>query len=628
MQPRLAALLFCAFLLASTYAEHGTEHASGNKTAHSSGSVACHKAGHSGPEKKADMAMLLHVFLLLLVFVLGFVLSSLQFKYLGEAGVGLLVGAAAGAILLVTHGVDVFEESVKFNEHIFFLVLLPPIIFEAGYNMKRRYFFRNFGAICMYAFAGTFISTFVVGILVFLVGQAGLAVKFTFLESLVFGCLISATDPVTVLAVFSKLNANKDLFSFVFGESVLNDAVAIVLYVTLGAFRTEEFTAGACLLAVLQFIEIFFVSFVIGAGSAMLLAYWCKKNPVGHDEDLEHAQMAAVTITPYIAYLLAESLSQSGIVTILFCGIGMAVFVRPNITSHTRDFTTKLAKALAHIFETYVFVYLGLSLFTINQVWDTAVMSIYASVICMLARACNIYPCSYILNKGGANIDSKKQFTMWFAGLRGAIAFVLALKSKEDFKDGNGDTILTTTILIIFFTVFVMGGYIWPLLERFELRDPPDPKPNNPYHNAIDVLQRVNLVKDMSNMDPDDKENLDQQVDEAIEALRSHASDLEVDMETLEMIKTGQTSRDERDEMLIRHRELCHDFDDEDDSTWLGELAVCLRPFCNSVVLRVKRTLTTQPDANHDDVEIPMQEVRHTRVRADTLEAEEDGEAK
>merc|ERR1711966_50516 len=156
----------------------------------------------------------------------------------------------------------------------------------------------------------------------------------------------------------------------------------------------------------------------------MILAYWCKKNPVKHgEEELEHTQVACVCLTPYLAYLTAESTYQSGIVTILFCGIEMAVFVRPNISQHSRDFSSQLAKALAHIFETYVFVYLGLSLFTIEQVWDTCVMTIYAIVICLFARLCNVYPISYFLNKSGCDIDYKKQFTMWFAGLRGAIAF-------------------------------------------------------------------------------------------------------------------------------------------------------------------------------------------------------------
>jgi len=543
-------------------------------------------------EKLADMAMLLHVFLLILVFIMGYALSKKQFKYLGEAGIGLGLGALVGALLKVAHGVEVFKDMVQFNEHIFFLVLLPPIIFEAGYNMQRRFFFRNFGSICSYAFIGTFVSTFLVGFLVWMVGQMGMAVKFGFLESLVFGALISATDPVTVLAVFSKLGADMDLFSIVFGESVLNDAVAIVLYVTLGNFKTQAFTGFACLLGVLQFIEIFSVSFLIGIGCALLLGIWTKKNNPHGDHDLEHAQVAVVSITPYLAYLLAESTYQSGIVTILFCGIGMSVFVRPNLSSHSREFTSHLAKALAHIFETYVFVYLGLSLFTIDQVWDTCVMTIYAIVICLFARLCNVYPISYALNKWGkCDIDHRKQFTMWFAGLRGAIAFVLAVKAREDFHDEHGDTILTTTILIIFFTVYVMGGYIWPLLERFDLIMTDDNHKDNPYDRAIHVLRMAN----------DGKEGIEDVVDLAIKDLQDHIEDLTTDIETLTYIKTGETNRSERDELLTRLQALCGEVQEEDDRKWLGEVSGLLRPMCNFAQSSIKRAVTTIHDDGGDN---------------------------
>ena len=93
--------------------------------------------------------------------------------------------------------------------------------------MNASSFFENIGPTMFFAFAGTFASTFVVGGLVWYAGQQGQCYPMGMLASLVFGSLISATDPVTVLAVFQKLGVKVDLFSMVFGESVLNDAVAI-----------------------------------------------------------------------------------------------------------------------------------------------------------------------------------------------------------------------------------------------------------------------------------------------------------------------------------------------------------------------------------------------------------------
>eukprot|EP00658_Telonema_sp_P-2_P024617 TRINITY_DN1989_c0_g1_i1.p1 TRINITY_DN1989_c0_g1~~TRINITY_DN1989_c0_g1_i1.p1 ORF type:complete len:586 (+),score=186.49 TRINITY_DN1989_c0_g1_i1:147-1904(+) len=513
-----------------------------------------------------------------------FQLSRRGFKYLGEAGVGLGLGALAGLILSISHGTEWFGNMVQFDESVFFIVLLPPIIFEAGYNMQRRYFFRNLGTICTYAFAGTFISTFVIGGLVWAVGNMGLAVRMSMLECLIFGALISATDPVTVLAVFSKLKADPDLFSFVFGESVLNDAVAIVLYKSLGSFRTEPFTATACVWAVGEFFEIFVVSFLIGVGTAMALAYLCKKVDCSGNEELEHAELAAVLTTPYIAYLAAEALEMSGIVTILFCGIAMSLVVRPNISPHARDLTKNVVKTLAHIFETYVFVYLGLSLFTLDQVWDTLIMSVYAIVICLFARMCNVYPLTWLLNKFIKNkIGPRKQFTLWFSGLRGAIAFVLALQASEDFASENGQTILTTTIMVIFFTVFVFGGNIWPVLEKLELRQPADDGEVkiDPFLPSIYLLEELGERQDGDLED----EDFDLKCDEAIEALRKFVGEVTEDIRLMEDVKAGTADEQEISQLLSRFQKYAHlDEHELREEHWRHETGAWIECLCNGLI--------------------------------------------
>ena len=95
------------------------------------------------------------------------------------------------------------DEKATFDPEIFFNVLLPPIIFHAGYSIKKRYFFRNLGSIFALAFIGTAISTFSVGGFMYGICQVIPHLKhITFIDNLHFGILISATDPVTVLAIF------------------------------------------------------------------------------------------------------------------------------------------------------------------------------------------------------------------------------------------------------------------------------------------------------------------------------------------------------------------------------------------------------------------------------------------
>ena len=155
------------------------------------------------------------------------------------------------------------DEKTTFDPEIFFNILLPPIIFHAGYSMKKKYFFRNIGSIFAFAFLGTVISTFTVGGVMYGVTQmTPNLVNVTFIDNLHFGALISATDPVTILgrlyglnpinllftfnfdsssAIFSDLNVDVNLHALVFGESVLNDAVSIVLVEALKVSNENQF---------------------------------------------------------------------------------------------------------------------------------------------------------------------------------------------------------------------------------------------------------------------------------------------------------------------------------------------------------------------------------------------------
>lgn len=110
-----------------------------------------------------------------------------------------------------------------FDPEVFFNIILPPIIFYAGYSLKRKYFFRNLGTILTFAIIGTTLSASLIGVLMYgFVQLMPSRSSFTFLDTLYFGALISPTDPVTILAIFSEKNVDVNLYALVFGESVLN----------------------------------------------------------------------------------------------------------------------------------------------------------------------------------------------------------------------------------------------------------------------------------------------------------------------------------------------------------------------------------------------------------------------
>lgn len=155
-----------------------------------------------------NSAFLLQLVCLASALCIGLLIKHYRIYWLHEAGATLLLGIVVGLVIWGANTTDKVTKWLDFNEEVFFFLLLPPIIFESGFSLQTRDFFNNFGGICGLAFVGTMISTFFIGIFVWLCGVIGICYHLSFLHSLIFGALISATDPVTVLAIFQAWKKN------------------------------------------------------------------------------------------------------------------------------------------------------------------------------------------------------------------------------------------------------------------------------------------------------------------------------------------------------------------------------------------------------------------------------------
>lgn len=186
----------------------------------------------------ASFSIMTLLFLLGFTMLFGVWLKHHRVTFLHQAGAALLLGVAGGLVMFfVSLSADQerwiydYGDYFVFDTEFFFLFLLPPIIFESGYGLDAESFFRNLGKILYFAFVGTLMGVGVFGVGMYAAGQIGLSHPFSFVNAMMFGSIISATDPVSVLAIFSQLKVDSDLFAIVFGESVLNDAVAAGLHV-------------------------------------------------------------------------------------------------------------------------------------------------------------------------------------------------------------------------------------------------------------------------------------------------------------------------------------------------------------------------------------------------------------
>ncbi|XP_034473773.1 sodium/hydrogen exchanger 6 isoform X6 [Drosophila innubila] len=348
-----------------------------------------------------------------------------------------------------------------FDPEVFFNIILPPIIFYAGYSLKKKYFFRNLGAILTFAIVGTTLSAFLIGGLMYgcvKLMPNYLSSSFTFLDTLYFGALISPTDPLTILAIFNDLHVDVNLYALVLGESVLNDAVAIVLSGAIQNYgehysNSGEFETSAFLRSLSDFFSIFFLSLLIGAVMGCFTALLTKFTRV---RDFPLLESALFVLMSYSTFLLAEATELTGVVAVLFCGICQAHYTYNNLTECSRQRTKQIFELLNFLAENFIFSYIGVSMFTFPKHHFDAGFIITAFICAALGRAVNVYPLSWLLNiKRKPKISSNFQHMLFFAGLRGAMSFALAIRNTV--SDAR-QTMLTATSLIVIFTVIIQGG--------------------------------------------------------------------------------------------------------------------------------------------------------------------------
>ncbi|XP_077347207.1 sodium/hydrogen exchanger 6 [Lithobates pipiens] len=370
---------------------------------------------------------------------------------------------------------DEMLRKVTFDPEVFFNILLPPIIFYAGYSLKRRHFFRNLGSILAYAFLGTAISCFVIGSLIYgcvmLMKVTGtLGGDFYFTDCLFFGAILSATDPVTVLAIFHELQVDVELYALLFGESVLNDAVAIVLSSSIVAYQpagdnSHTFDITAMFKSIGIFLGIFSGSFAMGAATGVVTALVTKFTKLREFQLLETGLFFLMS---WSTFLLAEACGYTGVVAVLFCGITQAHYTYNNLSTESQIRTKQLFELLNFLAENFIFSYMGLALFTFQNHVFNATFIVFAFLAVFLGRAANIYPLSFLLNLGRRNkIGSNFQHMMMFAGLRGAMAFALSIRDTATYAR---QMMFTTTLLIVFFTVWVFGGGTTAMLSCLHIR--------------------------------------------------------------------------------------------------------------------------------------------------------------
>ncbi|XP_066515168.1 sodium/hydrogen exchanger 8 [Hoplias malabaricus] len=448
-------------------------------------------------EQSSGMSIFFSLLVIGICIILVHLLIKFKLHFLPESVAVVSLGILMGAFIKIieTQELANWKEEEMFRPNMFFLLLLPPIIFESGYSLHKGNFFQNIGSITLFAVIGTAISAFIVGGGIYFLGQADVIYKMSMTDSFAFGSLISAVDPVATIAIFNALNVDPVLNMLVFGESILNDAVSIVLTNTAEGFTGSDISTvtgwETFLQALGYFLKMFFGSAALGTLTGLISAICLKHFDLRKTPSLEFGMMI---IFAYLPYGLSEGIKLSGIMAILFSGIVMSHYTHHNLSPVTQILMQQTLRTVAFMCETCVFAFLGMSIFSFPHKFEFSFV-IWCIVLVLLGRAVNIFPLSFLLNFfRDHKITPKMMFIMWFSGLRGAIPYALSLHLGLEPIEKR-QLIGTTTIVIVLFTILLLGGGTMPLIRIMDIEDSQSRRKNKKDINLSKTEKMGNTIE-------------------------------------------------------------------------------------------------------------------------------------
>jgi CPA1 family monovalent cation:H+ antiporter len=338
-------------------------------------------------------------------------------------------------------------------------LFLPTLIFESAYNLDVRKLLQNLAPILALAIPGLLVSTVLIGaIMTFGWGMA-------WLVALLLGAMISATDPVAVIAIFKDVGAPKRLLTLVEGESLFNDATAIVVF---GLILSLMHGAAASVPMVLvRFLYVFVGGSVVGVLLGMLFAKVIEK--VENDQVVE---ITLTTVLAYLSFIVAEHwLHVSGVMSTVGAGLCMGSYGRTKISPQVREFMHSFWHYMAFVANAIIFLLVGLYLpHTVAGIgMGKLVLPLMLAIgAALLARALVVFGGMPILGKlRMGQIDRPYQAVIFWGGLRGAIALALALSLLDvDFlAEGQADFLLALTAGVVLFTLLVNATTIRKVVQ-------------------------------------------------------------------------------------------------------------------------------------------------------------------
>lgn len=356
---------------------------------------------------------------------------------------------------------------IPLSSDIILLIFLPTLVFEAAFNLDSRQLKENLAPILLLAVPGVLLSTFLLGGIIWGFNHYMLHYELNFLTALLIGAVLSATDPVAVVALFQQLGAPKRLTTLIEGESLFNDATTIVVTrlivgIIVGSLASEDMVLHGTLHGLMVF------SGGIAVGWLAALLFGTVLGKVNSDPFIE---MQLTLVLAYAAFLLAETLFHvSGVMATVAAGITMGGWGRSKISPSVSEQLSNLWLYLSFVANALIFLLLGLH---INFTAMTGHWLLLAVVIgaLLMSRLVVVYGLMSLVSLL-PNIEKIKlnyQTLLYWGGLRGAVVVALALSLPSDNPLIPRDVILVLVFGVVLFTLLVQGLTMEPLVKWLNL---------------------------------------------------------------------------------------------------------------------------------------------------------------
>mgnify|MGYP000170941609 CR=1 FL=1 len=380
-----------------------------------------------------------------------------------------------------------FLDDLVLSPELLFYIFLPILIFESAFNMKIRQMIESAWSIALLSVVGLLISSFVIaGALFFILPLVGLEIPFV--VALLFGSIISATDPVAVLALFKDYGAPKRLSLIFEGESLFNDGTAVALFLVVLAIAESGFNgAGTVFDGVMMFGGMVVLGALIGLAMASLFSVALR-----YTKSNEFVSVTLLIISAHLVFVTTEAINQNGIfglhihvssiIATTVAALFLGNYARHTLLPRTDQYLTQTVELVAFVVNSLVFILAGI-LFASTQVnleelWVPILITV---LVVAIARIITVFAVTTPLNRSKLEAPMPRtwQKLLAWGSLRGALAIIIVLLIPEDltlpdwaYSYSIRDFVLALTIGCILATLFIKAPTIGMLIRRYKLDEP------------------------------------------------------------------------------------------------------------------------------------------------------------